>query len=296
MNNKNNEVKGIILAGGTGSRLSPITKIISKQLLPIYDKPMIYYPLCTLMQAGIRDFLIITTPNDNYLFQNLLKDGSQWGISINYETQREPNGIAQAFSIGKKYINNSSTALILGDNLFYGEYFSKQLQKSAKEIQGATLFAYPVRNPKRYGVIEFNEKGKVLSIEEKPKYPKSKYAVTGIYFYDNSVCQRAKNLTPSKRGELEITELNNSYLQDSKLNVEILGRGMVWLDTGTPDSLHEASSYVRTIESRQGLKIGCPEEISWRMGFINDSQLEQQASKYIKSGYGTYLMNLLSKK
>ncbi len=293
MNNKNNEVKGIILAGGTGSRLSPITKIISKQLLPIYDKPMIYYPLCTLMQAGIRDFLIITTPNDNYLFQNLLKDGSQWGISINYETQREPNGIAQAFSIGKKYINNSSTALILGDNLFYGEYFSKQLQKSAKEIQGATLFAYPVRNPKRYGVIEFNEKGKVLSIEEKPKYPKSKYAVTGIYFYDNSVLEKASLIKPSQRGEFEISDINNLYLKEEKLKVEIIGRGQAWFDTGTFDSYHDASSFIRTLETRQGLKIACPEEVAFKMGYINDQELKNLYSSLSNSEYREYLKDLI---
>ncbi len=288
--------KGIILAGGHATRLGPISKVVSKQLIPVYDKPMIFYSVSTLLLAGVREILIISKPKDIDLFKSLFGDGHSLGLKISYEVQLKANGIAEAFLIGEKFINHSPTALILGDNLFHGNGLSNALRSVSNSFNGATIYAYQVNDPHRYGIVEFNEKNEVLSIEEKPIKPKSNYAVTGIYFYDNSVCQRAKNLTPSKRGELEITELNNSYLQDSKLNVEILGRGMVWLDTGTPDSLHEASSYVRTIESRQGLKIGCPEEISWRMGFINDSQLEQQASKYIKSGYGTYLMNLLSKK
>ena len=286
--------KGIILAGGTGTRLFPITIATSKQLLPLYDKPMIYYPLTTLMLAGVREILVITTPRDNESFKSLLKDGSQWGLSIDYDIQEKPEGLAQSFQIAKKFLNNSPAILILGDNLFHGQGFSQKLQ--AIKEDGATIFAYPVNDPQRYGVPEFDAKGKVISIEEKPKNPKSNYAITGLYFFDDTVVEKSMMISPSKRGELEITDLNKIYLEEGSLNVSLLDRGMAWLDTGTFDSLLEASSYVNTLENRQGLKIGCPEEVSWRMGLISDEELEKLASGLIKSGYGKYLLRVLGDK
>ena len=285
--------KGIILAGGNGSRLHPITKVISKQLIPIYDKPMIYYPLSTIMLAGIKDILIITTPHDNESFKKLLGNGSQFGINISYEIQKKPEGIAQAFLIGEEFIDNSSVTLILGDNLFHGDFFVNKLQKNYHLIEGASIFAYSVVNPERYGVLEFDSKGIAKNIEEKPRNPKSKFAITGLYFYDNSVVEKAKKIKPSNRGELEITDINKMYIQEGKLIVEKMNRGMTWLDTGTTDSLHEASSYIRLLEKRQGLKIGCPEEVSWRMGYINDDQLYSLSTDLIKSGYGEYLRSIL---
>ena len=286
--------KGIILAGGTGTRLFPITIATSKQLLPLYDKPMIYYPLTTLMLAGVREILVITTPRDNESFKSLLKDGSQWGLSIDYDIQEKPEGLAQSFQIAKKFLNNSPAILILGDNLFHGQGFSQKLQ--AIKEDGATIFAYPVNDPQRYGVPEFDAKGKVISIEEKPKNPKSNYAITGLYFFDDTVVEKSMMISPSKRGEFEITDLNKIYLEEGSLNVTLLDRGMAWLDTGTFDSLLEASSYVNTLENRQGLKIGCPEEVSWRMGLISDEQLEKLASGLTKSGYGKYLLRVLGDK
>ncbi len=283
------------MAGGHGTRLGPITKVVTKQLIPVYDKPMIFYPLATLLLAGIREILIISKPIDVSFFRSLFGNGKDLGIDISYEIQERPNGIAEAFIIGEKFINSSPSALILGDNLFHGNGLSKSLQRISSNSRGATIFGYQVKDPQRYGIVEFNKENKAISIEEKPNLPKSKYAVTGLYFYDETACEKSRTITPSKRGELEITELNNLYLKDSNLNVELLGRGMVWLDTGTTDTLHEASSYVRTIEHRQGLKIGAPEEIAWRLGFINDAQLEKNASKYLKSTYGEYLMKLLDK-
>ena len=268
------ERKGIVLAGGTGSRLLPITSGVSKQLMPVYDKPMIYYPISTLMLSGIREVLIISTPHDHASFKRLLGDGSAWGMEINYEIQKSPDGLAQAFIIGSEFLGNSPSALILGDNIFHGNELTTQLQVAWNRSEGSTVFAYPVSDPERYGVIEFNKDGQALTLEEKPKVPKSRYAVTGLYFYDESVRDRAKELTPSDRGELEITCINQSYLNDMSLNVEITGRGMAWLDTGTFDSLHEAGSYIRTLENRQGLKVGCPEEIAWRQNWIDDQQLE----------------------
>ncbi|MDC3142119.1 glucose-1-phosphate thymidylyltransferase RfbA [Prochlorococcus sp. AH-716-I17] len=287
--------KGIILAGGHGTRLGPITGAVSKQLMPVYDKPMIFYSVSTLLLAGIREIMIISKPNDLFYFKSLFGNGSNLGVEINYEIQERPKGIAEAFIIAEKFINSSPSILILGDNFFHGNGLSTSLKSISSRSSCATIFAYQVKDPHRYGIVEFDKDRKVLSIEEKPKYPKSKFAVTGIYFYDETACDKAKSLTPSDRGELEITELNKLYLKESKLKVELFGRGMVWLDTGTPDSLHEASSYVRTIEHRQGLKIGSPEEIAWRMGFIGDSQLKKNAAKYIKSTYGKYLINLLDK-
>ena len=284
-------MKGIILAGGSGTRLYPITMGISKQLMPIYDKPMIYYPLSTLMLAGIREILIITTPEDQQQFQRLLKDGSQWGCHIQYEIQQKPNGLAQAFVIGEKFIGKDSVALVLGDNIFYGSGFSDLLQKSANP-DGAVIFAYPVSDPERYGVVEFDKELKAVSIEEKPSQPKSNYAVPGLYFYDNSVVEIAKNIDPSPRGEYEITDVNRKYLQDKKLKVAVLNRGFAWLDTGTFDSLHDASEFVRVIEKRQGFKVGCLEEIAYRMHFINKEQLNALARKFEKSGYGKYLKNI----
>ena len=286
--------KGIILAGGNGSRLYPITKATSKQLIPVYDKPMIYYPLSTLMLAGIRDILIITTPNDRDTFEKLLGNGSQLGINIKYKIQTKPEGIAQAFLIAEEFIKNSSVTLILGDNLFHGDFLVNQLQKNYLLNEGASIFAYSVSDPQRYGVVEFDSKGKAYNIEEKPLNPKSKFAITGLYFYDNSVVEKAKKIKPSDRGELEITDLNKMYMKEGKLNVEKMNRGMTWLDTGTTDSLHEASSYIRTLERRQGLKIGCPEEVAWRMNFIDDDQLYSLSIDLKKSGYGEYLQNILN--
>ena len=286
--------KGIILAGGNGSRLYPITKATSKQLIPVYDKPMIYYPLSTLMLAGIREILIITTPNDRDTFEKLLGNGSQFGINIKYKIQTKPEGIAQAFLIAEEFIKNSSVTLILGDNLFHGDFLVNQLQKNYLLNEGASIFAYSVSDPQRYGVVEFDSKGKAYNIEEKPLNPKSKFAITGLYFYDNSVVEKAKKIKPSDRGELEITDLNKMYMKEGKLNVEKMNRGMTWLDTGTTDSLHEASSYIRTLERRQGLKIGCPEEVAWRMNFIDDDQLYSLSIDLKKSGYGEYLQNILN--
>jgi glucose-1-phosphate thymidylyltransferase len=284
-------MKGIILAGGSGTRLYPITKAISKQLMPIYDKPMIYYPLSTLMLAGIKDVLVITTPEDQSQFMRLLGNGNQWGCNIEYAVQEVPNGLAQAFVIGEKFIGDSSVALVLGDNIFYGSGFSKLLQESARNT-GATIFAYPVSDPERYGVVEFDKDFNAISIEEKPTQPKSNYAVPGLYFYDNDVVHIAKTIQPSPRGEYEITTVNDVYLQNKKLKVAVLDRGFAWLDTGTFDSLSDASEYVRVIEKRQGLKIGCPEEIAYRMNYISKAQLEVLAEGLKKSGYGEYLKSI----
>ena len=286
-------MKGIILAGGSGTRLYPITMGISKQLMPIYDKPMIYYPLSTLMLAGIREILIITTPEDQAQFQRLLGDGAQWGCTISYAKQEVPNGLAQAFVIGSQFIGSDSVALVLGDNIFYGSGFSKLLMASANP-DGAVIFAYSVSDPERYGVVEFDHHFNALSLEEKPINPKSNYAVPGLYFYDNSVVQIASDLQPGARGEYEITDVNKIYLQNKKLKVDVLDRGFAWLDTGTFDSLNDASEYVRVIEKRQGLKIGCPEEIAYRRGFINKEQLILLAEGLKKSGYGEYLKRLVS--
>ena len=281
--------KGIILAGGSGTRLHPITQALSKQLLPVYDKPMVYYPLSTLMLAGIREVLIITTPQDQGSFQSLLGDGQAWGIEIRYAVQPSPDGLAQAFLIGADFLAGSSAALVLGDNLFHGQ----NLVPDKFPKVGAMVFACPVRDPERYGVVDFSPDGRVLSIEEKPDQPKSRYAVTGLYFYDDTVVERARKVVPSARGELEITDLNRQYLDEGQLHVQLMGRGMAWLDTGTCDSLHEASSYIRTLEHRQTLKVGCPEEVAWRMGWITDDQLSTLAAPLRKSGYGIYLMQLL---
>jgi len=283
--------KGIILAGGSGSRLYPVTLGTSKQLLPVYDKPMIYYPLSVLMLAGIRDILIITTPEDQPNFQRLLGDGSQWGLNFTYAIQPEPGGLAQAFLIGVDFISGDPCALILGDNLFYGQGLTGLLQRAANQTGGATIFGYPVTDPHRYGVVEFNENGQVISLEEKPEKPRSNYAVVGLYFYDGTVVDKAKNLKPSKRGELEITDLNRLYLEEGSLIVELFGRGYAWLDTGTHDSLLDASKFVSTIQNRQGFMVSCPEEIAWRRGYISSEQL-QNIAKPMKNGYGEYLMKL----
>ena len=288
--------KGIILAGGSGTRLYPVTQSISKQLLPVYDKPMIYYPLSTLMLADIQDILIISTPDDTPRFESLLGDGSQWGLNISYKVQPSPDGLAQAFILGDTFIGNDLSALVLGDNIFYGHDFNELLLNATKRDDGATIFAYHVHDPERYGVAEFDKQNKVLSLEEKPKYPKSNYAVTGLYFYDKDVVDMAKSLKPSPRGELEITDLNRLYLDKQKLDVEIMGRGYAWLDTGTHDSLLDASQFIATLENRQGLKVSCPEEIAYRRGWINAAQLEGLAAPLSKNGYGEYLHRVLNEK
>ncbi|MCH5549844.1 glucose-1-phosphate thymidylyltransferase RfbA [Pseudomonas syringae pv. syringae] len=288
--------KGIILAGGSGTRLHPATLSVSKQLLPVYDKPMIYYPLCTLLLAGIRDILIISTPQDTPRFSQLLGDGSQWGLNLTYAVQPSPDGLAQAFTIGADFIGNDASALVLGDNIFYGHDFQSLLLNASNRESGASVFAYHVQDPERYGVAEFDASGRVLSLEEKPQVAKSNYAVTGLYFYDNQVVDLARQLKPSPRGELEITDLNTLYLEQKQLHVEIMGRGYAWLDTGTHDSLLEAGQYIATLERRQGLKVACPEEICYRAGWIDGAQLEKLAQPLIKNGYGQYLKNVLKEK
>lgn len=285
--------KGIILAGGSGTRLHPATLSVSKQLLPVYDKPMVYYPLSTLMLAGIRDVLVISTPQDTPRFETLLGDGSRWGINLSYCVQKTPDGLAQAFVLGRSFVGHRPSALVLGDNIFYGHDFAALLRTAHARTTGASIFAYHVTDPERYGVVEFDERQRVVSIEEKPKIPKSNYAVTGLYFYDDQVCDLAAGLRPSARGELEITDLNACYLRQGSLNVEIMGRGFAWLDTGTHDSLLEAGQFIATLERRQGLKVACPEEIAFRSGWISAEQLEVQARSMLKNSYGQYLMSLL---
>ncbi|PHS68206.1 MAG: glucose-1-phosphate thymidylyltransferase [Methylophaga sp.] len=286
--------KGIVLAGGSGTRLYPVTQPICKQLLPVYDKPMIYYPLSTLMLAGMRDICIISTPQDTPRLEQLLGDGQRWGLNISYIVQNRPEGIAQAFPLAKDFIGDSSSALILGDNVYYGHDLAEMMIAADQRTSGASVFAYPVSDPERYGVVDFDQDGQALSIEEKPTTPKSRYAVTGLYFYDKQVVEIASNMAPSARGELEITDINQHYLQQQQLHVEVMGRGMAWLDTGTHDSLLDASMFIQTIEKRQGLKVMCPEEIAYRQGYINAEQLEELAQPLIKSGYGDYLINILN--
>lgn len=286
-------MKGIILAGGSGTRLHPLTLSVSKQLMPVYDKPMIYYPLSTLFLAGIRDILIITTPEDMLLFQRLLGDGKQWGCSFSYATQPSPRGLAEAFMIGRDFIGNDAVALILGDNIFYAQGLAKKLQSAVDHVDGATLFCYQVSDPERYGVAEIDSDNNIISITEKPEQPKSRWAVTGLYFYDNQVVDIAASISPSERGELEITSVNQVYLEQKRLKTELLGRGAAWLDTGTHESLMDAARYVEVIERRQGMRIGCPEEVAWRMGYISDAQLEGLAARLSKSGYGDYLASLI---
>lgn len=289
-------MRGIILAGGSGTRLHPVTQAVSKQLLPVYDKPMIYYPLSSLMLAGIRDVLVISTPQDTPRFQQLLQDGSQWGMNISYAVQPSPDGLAQAFIIGSEFIGKDDCALVLGDNVFHGHDLSKNMQDAAQQAKGATVFAYPVHDPERYGVVEFDDKWQAISLEEKPEKPKSNYAVTGLYFYDNRVVDVAKNIQPSERGELEITDVNKQYLEWGDLSVQVFGRGLAWLDMGTHESLLQASMFIETIENRQGLKVACLEEIAYRQGYIGDEELEKAAAQYGKSGYGKYLKMVLENK